>query len=296
MAPATDEPEITLRRLGSDDVAGCVEVLIRAFNEFDAAHGFPPPFHTFSQAEATVKMALTSDPQGVWGAVTDRGKVVGMAVGYRRGEYLSIGPVAVHPIVQHRGVGRRLMLRLIEANPDAAWMVLSHAGVNTRAFMLYRRAGFRVLHADCGFVGVPPRVPAPPPGVEEAGTRDLERIKELDRELARVDRSRDLEMLARMGRAYLHRDGYLIATRLGRALGVGPGAASDGDALAALLAAALQDLPAGGLMLRCPANGHALDVLADCGMTPQGVGNTMVRGRVPDRAGEHVYPVFPEVL
>lgn len=296
MAPATDEPEIILRRLGPDDVPGCVEVLIRAFNEFDASHGSPPPFHTFSQAEATVKMALHSDPQGVWGAVTDRGKVVGIIVGYRRGDYLSIGPVAVHPIVQHRGVGRRLLRRLLEVNSDAAWMALSHAGVNTRAFMLYRREGFRVLHADCGFSGVPPRLPEVPSGVEEAARGDLARIIDLDRELACVDRARDLEMLAGMGRAYVHAGGYLVAIRLGHALGVGPGAARDGDALAALLAAALQDLPPGGLVLRCPADGRALDVLADCGMMPNGVGNTMVRGRAPERSGEHVYPLFPEIL
>lgn len=288
--------EIDVRLLTADDVEGGVEVLVRAFNEFHVSVGQPPLFGTFSQARATLQMALQLDPLGTWAAVWNARKVVGVAVTYRRGGYVSIGPVSVHPLAQSRGVGRMLMRRVSEANADASCLALVHAGSNPHAFTLYRTQGFRVVYPEAQFAGSPRTTPADRAGVREASRADLDAIVALDRKLAAIDRSAELDMLLGFGRTYVSESGYLVTVRLGDARGIGPGAAEDAATMRSLLAAALHEPPPAGVTARVPANGVAFDVLVGCGLVAESVGNMMAAGTFPDRRGEHVHPVFPEVL
>lgn len=292
--------DVTLRRLGPDDVEGGMEVLVRAFNELESRMGLTPSFQTFPQARATLEMALHLDPTGSWTAVrTDTRKVVGLAVAYRRGDYVSIGPVAVHPLAQGHGVGRRLVRHLRDVHADAECLALSQAAYNPQAFALYQGEGFRIAYVEVSFAGSPVRAPAPPTAVQTVEGTDRggeERILDIDRELARIDRGQELRLLARTGRAYVADDGYVLTVPIGPVTGIGPGAAATGATLERLLRAALQDVPAGGIVMRAPANGVAVEMASACGLRPRGLANVMALGRWPDRAGEHVHPVFPEIL
>lgn len=293
---ARSPADILVRQMAPDDVEAGVEVLVRAFNELNVSVGLPALFSTFSQARSTLQMALQLDRLGSWVAVWNERKVVGVAVTYRRGAYVSIGPVAVHPIAQGQGVGRMLMRQVADANADADCLALIHAGVNPHAFALYRTQGFRVVYAEANLGGRPVRVPARPEGIRQATRTDLDHIVGLDRRLAGIDRSRELELLLGIGAAFVAADGYLVTVRLGETRGLGPGASTDAATMRALIAAAAQDAPAGGLSARVPANGAAFDALFEVGILPEGVGNMMAAGRFPERSGEHVHPIFPEVL
>jgi GNAT superfamily N-acetyltransferase len=253
-------------------------------------------FNTFSQARATMQMGLQLDPMGAWGAIWNRRKVVGVAVTYRRGDYVSIGPVAVHPMMQGRGIGRSLMRHIAESNEDASCLALVQAGTNPHSFTLYRSQGFRVIYPEIGFAGVPAKAIEPTLEVREGSADDADFVLETDRRLAAIDRSPDLSLLLRMGRLFLTDAGYLIGVRMGDALALGPAAAQTPAELRSLLATAMRDLPAGGLTARVPGNGSGFDAFVEAGMVADGVSNLMAAGTWPARTGEHMHPIFPEVL
>lgn len=74
-----------------------------------------------------------------------KGKVVGYINFVKAGDEVHITNVAVHPGWRRRGIGRRLLERVIFENPDS-YFVLEVRVSNKPAISLYEKLGFRKIY------------------------------------------------------------------------------------------------------------------------------------------------------
>jgi GNAT superfamily N-acetyltransferase len=153
------------------------------------------------------------DPNGCFIAEID-GRPIGICIATRYGESGFIGELIVLPEMRERGVGSQLLAHAVET--------LHHRGVQNifldgvrAAVPLYERAGFRkvcrslrfmrpepvatrpphphVWAMQCSFVGAGLRTRPPYPHVRAMQARDLNAVREMDRQAFAADRSFFLE-------------------------------------------------------------------------------------------------------
>jgi ribosomal protein S18 acetylase RimI-like enzyme len=135
----------TIRPLEERDADRAGDVNFVAFHDVALRHGQPPVVTVPADARSYVRHLLAFDPLGGSVAELD-GEIVGMAWVHVRGPVATIGPVAVDPRVQGRGIGRQLLERCIElAGPRVPQVRLVQESYNPGSLGLYLRVGFRVV-------------------------------------------------------------------------------------------------------------------------------------------------------
>ena len=148
---------------------------------------------------ARVGHALATDPAGAFVALGARGRVDGVAVATRREGLWGLTLLAVDPLAQDHGLGRRLLSRSLEyaENADARMVLASH---DPRAQHLYARAGF-VPRPTVAARGVVARRRLPSARRVRAGhPGDLDGLcVEVDRRVRGFARPADLAFLRRAG-------------------------------------------------------------------------------------------------
>jgi predicted N-acetyltransferase YhbS len=234
---------VHVRPLAPADVDAAAEADFAAFLDAAARHGLPALEGAVRDARAYVRRLLAVDPLGGFVA-EENGVVVGHGWVHVRGPIVTIGPLAVEPDRQGRGIGRALLARCLDAaGPRASQVRLVQESVDLRSLALYLRAGFRVvapvlalsLAPDAGLVAVDA-----PAGVtiRPATADDRERITARDARAFGTPRRADVERMLAAGRGVVALRG---ATLLGYALGVpgllGSAAADDPEVVLALLTA-----------------------------------------------------------
>jgi len=126
------------------DAAECGRVLYTAFATLADHHRFPRDFPSVEVASGVASMLL-SHP-GFQGLVAEAdGQLLGCNFVDLRSSVAGIGPIAVDPATQNRGVGRKLMQAVIE-RADArgvAGIRLVQAAYHNRSLCLYTRLGFQ---------------------------------------------------------------------------------------------------------------------------------------------------------
>src|SRR5438270_9165193 len=96
-----------------DDIKECGRIDYEAFAAIGKQHNFPPDFPNIEIATAVVSSLLTSP--GYYSVVAEvDGKIAGSNFLDERGPVAGIGPISVDPAVQNSGVGRELMLNVLE--------------------------------------------------------------------------------------------------------------------------------------------------------------------------------------
>src|SRR5512135_1015255 len=104
---------LVIRPCEERDVERAGDVNFVAFHDVALRHGMPPTVTTPGDCRSYVRHLLTFEPLGGLVAEED-GEVVGMAWVHPRGAVATVGPVAVEPHAQGRGVGRALLARCLE--------------------------------------------------------------------------------------------------------------------------------------------------------------------------------------
>jgi predicted N-acetyltransferase YhbS len=259
----------TIRVLEERDAERAGEVNFLAFYDVALRHGQTPVVTTPADARSYVRHLLSFDPLGGLVAELDGG-IVGMAWLHQRRPVATIGPVAVDPRVQGRGIGRLLIERCIEAaGPRIPQVRLVHESFNARSLGLYLRTGFRVvsplveleLAPGVGVLGVGPSGAR----VRAAGAGDRARLVERDARAFGAPRPQSIDLYLRSGRALIAERGPALA---GYAFGIGIGpvaylgsaSADDADVLLELLVALAIELRGEHTALRTliPANDRRL--------------------------------------
>jgi ribosomal protein S18 acetylase RimI-like enzyme len=219
--------DLRIRPVERDDVAACAEIEWAAFGAASSL-----------EASRRLIARLVRHP-GVYGVVAARrGAIVGLNFLYEHDPIRAVGPLAVAPAAQGRGVGRCLMEAVLARGAGAAGVRLT-AAANPAAFALYASLGFEVKEPLAILRG---RFRSAPPGdaaVRPMRTEDLPAAAALCERVHGFARTGDLrEALTTAGEPMvLERAGRLVAyvshRRLGdRAHGV---AAAEADLRALLL-------------------------------------------------------------
>ena len=261
-----------------------------AFYDVALRHAQPPVVRTPADARGYVRHLLTFDPLGGLVAEVD-GEVVGMAWLHARGPVATLGPLAVDPDMQGRGIGRALLARCIElAGPRVPQLRLVHESYNAASLGLYLRAGFRVVAPLVELELAPDvRAGAVTPSsarLRDAVAADRALLVERDSRAFGASRPQNVDLYLRRGRALVAERGtapagYAFGIGFGRVAYLGSASAEDGEVLLELLASLATALQGDGTAVRAlvPAGDRRLvDGLLGIGFRVLRACHYMVRG------------------
>jgi GNAT superfamily N-acetyltransferase len=135
--------EVKIREARDADATPCGRICYDAFHAIATEHNFPPDVANSEAGIATVSMMI-SHP-GFYGVVAELdGKIAGSNFLDERSPISGVGPITVDPHIQNQGVGRRLMLAVMERSERRgfAGIRLVQAGYHCRSLSLYTKLGF----------------------------------------------------------------------------------------------------------------------------------------------------------
>jgi ribosomal protein S18 acetylase RimI-like enzyme len=240
---------VPIRPLTAADVDAVAEVDFAACHDVALRHGMRPPVRAVRESRTLVRDLLAADPLGGFVAEED-GRIAGHAWLHARGPIAVVGPLAVEPVAQRRGIGRALLAHCLQAAGSRTTQVrLLHDGFDTGALELWMSEGFRVVAPVLELElpgGAPVAVAATGAGViiRQATTADQARIAARDARTFGAPRAQDVERLLRAGRgAIAERGTSMVGFALGGFGRLGP-AMADEPALALALVATLASDPA----------------------------------------------------
>ncbi|HZR93238.1 MAG TPA: GNAT family N-acetyltransferase [Gaiellaceae bacterium] len=156
MSTATGTAEVTIRTGRRDDADACGRICYQAFATLAERHGFPPDFPSPEVATGVVG-ALLVHP-GFHAVVAEQdGRIVGSNFLDERGPIAGVGPITVDAACQDAGIGRRLMLAVLERarERDFAGVRLLQAAYHNRSLGLYSTLGFQVREPVLNLDGAP---------------------------------------------------------------------------------------------------------------------------------------------
>lgn len=134
---------LTFRTATPGDAEVCGRIAYEAFYRISTEHNFPPDFPSPDIAIAVMSMLI--DHPGVYVVVAERdGTIVGSNALDERSAIAGVGPITVDPDGQNSGVGRQLMLRVMERAQSRGFpgVRLVQAAFHNRSLSLYTKLGF----------------------------------------------------------------------------------------------------------------------------------------------------------
>jgi len=281
---------LTLRPAQDRDVERAGDVNFVAFYRAAVAHGLPPAVTSPAESRRYVRWLLAFDPLGGIVAEED-GEVLGVAWVHPRGPVATIGPVAVDPRAQGRGVGRQLLARCLEiAGAGVPQVRLVQESYNAASLGLYLQAGFRIvaplldLVLPAGTAVAPP--PAAGPALRAGTAADRERLIARDGRAFGAPRPQSIDLYLQRGRVLVAErggtlDGFVLGIGFEGTAHLGSASAADAELLLALLGAMAGELARPGVTVRTlvPATDRRLvDGLVGAGFRVFRACHYMVRG------------------
>jgi ribosomal protein S18 acetylase RimI-like enzyme len=292
-----------IRRMEERDVGRVGEIIVTAFNELYARHGFPPAFPSVDVGVLLARSYLQLEPQECFVA-EEGGKIVGSGFLHLRGKTAGIGPITVAPAAQSKGAGKELMMTVLRAGRHCPSLRLVQDTFNTTSFPLYSKLGF-VAHGTIALLsGKDVRPTSRPRGIaiREANDEDIARLAKLDTQLTGITRPQDLQFFLRQASQPMSfldgkLSGYVCQLPLGDAVFLGPAAAADPAVLKALISYIAEKEPGKELRMRFPVRHHELLVdLLKMGFRIERRETYMVRGPWKAPKGVELLALFPESL
>jgi GNAT superfamily N-acetyltransferase len=293
---------IRLRPARHDDLPACVGVWHAALSEYGVRVGRPPMPPAFGPLLGLLGHLLATDPDGFWVAVTNapaatpatadggaadtEGPIVAFASALRREHVWFLSMLFVEPAHQERGLGRRLLARVLDGAGDAIHATCTDSA-QPISNALYSRYGIvprvpvleLVGRPEHPVPGLPGAVRAVPFEVLRAGPTDGAGSRRLADAVGRLDRAtlgyahpRDHAYLGaqgRLGDLYEAGDGtpigYGYASEVGR---LGPVAVEDAALLGPVMGHLLGSVrPAGAFSAWVPGSaGAAVTTLLAAGL------------------------------
>lgn len=208
---------ITLREGRPEDAAHCGRICYEAFRSINAAHNFPPDIPAPEIGIGLLSMMIAHPGFHVVVAERD-GTVLGSNVLDERSEIAGIGPITVDPQLQNAGVGRLLMLHVIERASSFPGVRLVQAAFHNRSLSLYTKLGFDPREPLSCVQGTPLARQLPGCAVRTATANDLAACDALCQRVHGHSRSGELRDAIQSGNAR-------VLERAGRITGYATGIA-----------------------------------------------------------------------
>ena len=229
-------------------------------------------------AEARIHHLIGTDPGGAWVFESD-GALRGAALALMREGLWGLSLLVVAPEHQSAGIGRALLAATLAYGADATGGLIV-ASADHRALGAYFRAGFD-LRPIMDSSGIVKRRPPAEPAVRAVRwPEDRGLIDEAGRFVRGASHAPDVPSWLKIGaRIYVHDDAGFAVCRGGDVKAV---AARDPEVAAAVLRAALRDVPAGlGARVDYVTSGQdwAVRTLLDAGLQLEPSGAIMARGK-----------------
>jgi predicted N-acetyltransferase YhbS len=252
-------PGLVVRPVQARDVERAGDVNFLAFYRSALLHGVPPVVTTPAESRRYVSHLFEFDPLG--GIVAeDGGEVVGLGWLHPRGPVATVGPVAVDPAVQGRGIGRRLLEGLFEiAGKGVPQIRLVQESFNLVSLGLYLRTGFRIV-APLLELELPAETRLDPPAtpsvvIRPARADDRTALVTRDARAFGAPRPQSVDLYLQRGRVLVAEDrgvlaGYAMAIGFEARAFLGSASADDAGVLLALLGTLAADLGRRGLAVR----------------------------------------------
>jgi GNAT superfamily N-acetyltransferase len=139
------QPDVIIRAATAQDSFACGQICYDAFSTISAAHGFPCDLPGPEAAIGLLSMMFSTP--GFYAVVAERdGRIVGSNVLAEQAVIHGVGPITIDPTLQNAGVGRKLMLAVMDhANRNgAAGIRLVQAAFHNRSLSLYASLGFDI--------------------------------------------------------------------------------------------------------------------------------------------------------
>ena len=175
------------------DAENCGRVIYTAFQTLADHHRFPRDFPSKEVGTEVARMLLTSPAS--YGVVAEEdGRFLGCCFIDMRPPVAGIGPVAVDPAIQNRGVGRLLMQTSIDyaMAQDTLSIRLVQAAYHNRSLCLYTRLGFQSRALLSVMQGPPLSIHFPGYDVRLATQADIPACDRLCRQVHGFARSGEL--------------------------------------------------------------------------------------------------------
>jgi predicted N-acetyltransferase YhbS len=209
----------TIRPFTGDDVEEGGRICFESFDGVCRRHGVPPTFPSRDAGVARVRRVQGAASSFGLAAEID-GKLAGFAFMSERDAVRAIGPVAVDPQIQSRGVGRGLMTGLLERARGAPSVRLVQHAFNLQSMSLYASLGFDIKQPLVGFSGRPAAATAKAFEVRRMAPSDLAECDALHERLLGYSRRNELGDLLKEGLPVVALDrgrvaGYLAAPTRG---------------------------------------------------------------------------------
>jgi GNAT superfamily N-acetyltransferase len=151
--------EIKLRPGTAGDAAIGGRIAYEAFKEIAEAHNFPPDLPSVEVASGLLSWIL--EHPGFYSVVAEvDGRIVGSNFLDERGVIAGVGPITIDPLIQNKGIGRRLMEDVHEraARKKFAGVRLLQSTYHRRSLSLYAKLGYEVREPIACMQGSPVNV------------------------------------------------------------------------------------------------------------------------------------------
>ncbi|MGP3980694.1 GNAT family N-acetyltransferase [Streptomyces sp. KR80] len=194
--------DLVLRPGTPADAADCGRIAYEAFTGIAGAHGFRSDMPSTEAAVGVMDTAL--DHPGFYSVVAELdGRIVGSNFLDERSAVTGVGPLTVDPAVQNQGIGRRLMLDVMEraAGRRAPGIRLLQSGYHSRSFALYVDLGFAFRETVACLQGPPIGRSVAGHAVREATDADLAACNDLCRRVHGADRGGEVADAVKQGTA-----------------------------------------------------------------------------------------------
>ena len=200
------EQGLRLRPGVIDDSKEIGRIIFEAFSEIADKHGFPREFPSVDVG-INVATFFLSNP-GFYSVVAEEdmnktnSKIVGSNFLDERSALVAgVGPVTIDPKSQNKGVGRKLMINVMERAKSKNYPAirLLQAAYHNRSLALYTNLGFEVKEPISTLQGKPIEASVPGRSVRMATEADLESCNALCRAIHGHDRSGELNDSIKQG-------------------------------------------------------------------------------------------------
>ncbi len=202
---------MTLREVEPGDVEACAQICFDAFGGFHDHHRFPRDFPVLEAAAGIMGMWIPHP--SIWGVVAELdGRIVGSNFLDERDPIRGVGPITVDPEGQSAGVGRKLMLAVMERGEGAVGIRLLQDAFNMRSLALYESLGFDVKEPVAVMTGKPRSEPVEGVEVRPLEEADLDECESLCKQVHDFERTNELRDAIQAFAPFVAvRDGRLVA-------------------------------------------------------------------------------------
>ena len=230
---------LKLRAIEAGDLPACAENFYQAFKSIAEAHRFPPDFPNAEVAGGMLGMMF--EAPGFEALVAEEeDRAVGSIFVSLRSALGGISVITVHPEVQNRSVGRRLMeegMALLTGQGHERQQLVQ-AAYHNRSLVLYAKLGFVAAEMLSNMTGPPVRAEIPGRIVRPASDGDAEACNALCHQVHGFDRAGEVAAAISQGMtAVVEHEGRISGYTTGVGF-VGHGVGLANDDVKALIASA----------------------------------------------------------